>query len=407
MANYFTYKNDSGLILTQTSTLLEDVQYEWQQALGTDLSLEPGTPQGRMIEAITTARKFAIGLAAETANQINPNYASGIFLDAIAALFGIKRLAATRTSVLATLTGVANTTIQAGALARTTVGDEFYLERQTTIPSSGIVQATFLSVNTGPVPCAQNTLTQMVTQVEGWESINNSSGARLGEDVESDYNLRRRIENSSRYQGVSLIGDIKRGINDVANVTSSYVFNNGTGETVNHQGVDVLEHSVLILVEGGQDDAIAQAIFENLSAGCNMTPIEGQSVIVNVRDGSYGIEYPITFNRPAPIDIIVQISVRNNGYSGDDLERAVKDAIVNWSIGNVDGLDAVGIGDSISAFNISSIVQVQIPTIIVSDVKIARQGDTPTSNELGFKISEVGRFTNANITVLIDPPDPS
>src|SRR5262249_30052068 len=116
MANY-QYLNETGTIVPDTSDLLNGVGNEFKGAFGADLSVTSDTPQGVLIAAETEARDAVVRNNAALANQINPNIAGGVFLDAIAALTGLTRDSAKRSSVLCDLTGVAGTIIPAGSQA--------------------------------------------------------------------------------------------------------------------------------------------------------------------------------------------------------------------------------------------------------------------------------------------------
>lgn len=55
---------------------------------GQDLDISPETPQGVLITMETENRDAIVRNNAELANQINPDLAGGVFLDAIWALMG-------------------------------------------------------------------------------------------------------------------------------------------------------------------------------------------------------------------------------------------------------------------------------------------------------------------------------
>src|SRR5277367_5673296 len=122
----YQYLDATGVIIADTSSLLADVQGEYQSVFGADLIVTPDTPQGVLITAETLARTEVVNNNAALANQINPNIAGGVFLDAILALTGMQRTAQTQTLVTnVTLTGVAGTVIPAGSQAQTAAGDVF------------------------------------------------------------------------------------------------------------------------------------------------------------------------------------------------------------------------------------------------------------------------------------------
>src|ERR1700753_1714778 len=113
----YQYILPTGTVVPDTSGLLSDVQSEYRAVFGADLIVTPDTPQGVLIAAEALARTEVVNNNAALANQINPNIAGGVFLDAIGFLTGIQRTAATSTVVPnVTLSGVPGTVIAAGTL---------------------------------------------------------------------------------------------------------------------------------------------------------------------------------------------------------------------------------------------------------------------------------------------------
>src|ERR1700733_1802182 len=110
----YIYDPLSGVILPQTAFVLAQVIAEYQEAFGADLIVTPDTPQGMLIVAETLARIEVLRINADLANQINPNLAGGVFLDAIFALTGSERNPQVYSTVPGLLTGVATTVIPAG-----------------------------------------------------------------------------------------------------------------------------------------------------------------------------------------------------------------------------------------------------------------------------------------------------
>ena len=100
MAGY-NYITETGIIIPDTSENLTSVQQEFKETFGEDLVLNPETPQGVIINQLTLGRNAVAENNAQLANQINPNYAGGVFLDAIMSLTGMQRRPAQFSSVLA------------------------------------------------------------------------------------------------------------------------------------------------------------------------------------------------------------------------------------------------------------------------------------------------------------------
>lgn len=398
MGNLYQYNTNNGIIVADTSTIKTEVENEFKTAFGSNLETEASTPQGRLIEMETLARQGVIGLCALVSNQLNIDYATGQYLDAIGSLFGLTRNSATSTSVLATITGVAGTVIPAGSLVESTIGNQFYLENTVTIGTNGQIQAYFLSVEKGAIPLVVGTLTSIVSQIVGWETIYNPAAAQIGIEQESDFDFRRRIKDS-RFTGVSLVQSIKSVLNKVENLKSSYIYNNGKGTSVVVDGITIAPHSILVIADGGTDIDVATAVLQKNSSGSDYTAIPNQSTTVSVTDGAYGVDYDVIINRPQVLEFDINITVRQNEYTGSDLQDAVINAILAWSAGEVTSVDGLSIGKNVSPFEIGAAVSEQIPAIFIQNVKVALHGQTPATNELDCKISQIYDIQQANITV--------
>ena len=396
----YTYVTSSGLIVPDTSTVLDQVTQDFKNALGQDLDTTPETPQGRLIQLITDYRTNTLAINALNANQINLRYATGRFLDAIGAFFGVERYAATSTRVLATVTGVSNTVIPQGTQAQTTAGDIFYAENNITISSNGTATGYFLSLEKGPIPCEVNTLTMIVNAVLGWETITNSASATIGTDVESDVDFKLRIQ-ASRNTGISLMSAIKSRLTNIPNVLSSWAYDNYTGDEITYDGIDIPAHSICVVVDGGSNQDIANALYQVKTGGTGYTAISGQSVAVTVTDDNYGVPYTVIFNRPEYVGFKVSITVKSGTYNGSDLASDVKQAIINWSEGLVEGVNGLAIGQNVSPFEISAAVSDQIPEIYVKDCQIALLNGVLGTSELIFTVSQVGQILESNITVTV------
>lgn len=95
-----TYITSSGVIVPNTDNVISELQTEWINQFGAQLSLDSSTPQGRIIETQAMVRKGTLGACAMVANQLNPNRAFGIFLDAHGAFFGVNRPSGRNTEIL-------------------------------------------------------------------------------------------------------------------------------------------------------------------------------------------------------------------------------------------------------------------------------------------------------------------
>src|ERR1700722_17271368 len=125
----YNYVTISGTIIPDTAQNRAAVIQEYKSAFGDDLITTANTPQGVLINMEVLSRDGIARNNATLANQINPNLAGGIYLDALLALTGSKRNKQTFSYTLANLTGEPFTNIPAGVTAKNING--FIFESET------------------------------------------------------------------------------------------------------------------------------------------------------------------------------------------------------------------------------------------------------------------------------------
>lgn len=393
MASNYIYQNN-GIIVPDTADIKETVQNEYKEALGADLSLEDSTPQGRLIDVETDARTEIIENNVFISNSINFNLAFGIILDAWGANFDLYRSSAKSSIVMATITGVAGTVISAGSQASTQAGDIFYLENQVTIPTSGTINATFLSLEKAAIPCPVGSLTKIIDGTLGWETINNSTAAILGNSREGDESFKQQFYGSGLFSGMSLIEDYDNAIKNVENVISCYVRDNGTNAAVVYDGVTIAAHSVYACVDGGDNTEIATALFQRKSGGCNWTAIAGQSVTVDVVDPTYGDPYQVIFNRPNNVSIFSAIALNAGTSTESDLVTAVQTAVTNY-------INSLKIGEDVILLSLAAAIAAAVPGISLTSLTIGTSAGTLSSSNITIHVNEAAKTTAANISVTV------
>lgn len=396
MADLMGYTTQNGVLVPDTAELKSNVEQEFTNALGQGLDLSPETPQGRLIEAETLARKAVLDNNALIANALNPDTSFGVFLDALSALTGTTRRWATHTLVLCTLTGTPNTTVPAGSLARTQAGDTFALADDAIIGADGTVKAYFQAQESGPVPCEVGTLTQIISPVLGWETLNNPTGAALGTVTESDSSLRKRRQ-QQLYRGSALLNSISSAVKNVDGVLSVYADENYTSVVKTVDGISIQPHSIYVVADGGSDKDIAQAIWQHKSLGCGYTGTQEVTVV-----GDFGTPYQVAFNRPdyQPIQISVSVATPTSGVTAD-IEQGVKDALSAWANGEIAGISGLGLGVDVSPFEAASAISAYLPDLFVKNVQVGLVSGELGTAVLAMKVNQKATLAQENITVTV------
>lgn len=393
----YEFLTTTGTVIPDTADLKAEVQAEWRAALGADLTLDDETPQGVMIVGETQSRAAAAANNAALANQINPDVSGGVFLDGLCALFGLQRAAQTRTSVSGvTLTGVAGTVIPIGSRARTADGAVFALAATVTLGAGGTATGSFTAVDAGPVACPSSALSLIVDGVLGWESVTNPTPGTPGVAQQSDESLRSLRRVTLARQGMSTAEAITSALYDTAGIRSLTFRENTTNTTAVIDGVTVRYHAVWACVEGGSDDAVAAALLANKTAGAGFSG----SVMVNVVDPSSGQTYPVQFERPTVVNVLLRVTVRRGLFVGP-ITETVQGAVLSYVDGTLPGERGFVVGAPVSPFEIAGAIGVRAPGLFVTKVEVAPAlTGVYQTDEYPIDIDVVAATTTSSITVV-------
>lgn len=157
--------------------------------------------------------------------------------------------------------------------------------------SSVTVIATFLTEEYGKITLPYGIVTKMINNVTGFTAVTNLLEPTYGRKQESDIELRQSYIAKSALRSntmiESIVGEL---LNNIENVESASGYENDT-DYVDSRGLP--PHSIEIIVEGGDNSEIAQAILRRKAGGIQTYG----SIEVGV-PGVYGDTIPVRFNRP-------------------------------------------------------------------------------------------------------------
>lgn len=157
--------------------------------------------------------------------------------------------------------------------------------------SSVTVIAPFMTEDYGKITIPYGLVTKMVNNITGFEAVTNLLKPTYGRIQETDIELRQSYIAKSALRSntmvESIIGEL---LNNIDNIESASGYENDA-DTIDERGLP--PHSIEIIVEGGDDNEIAEAILRRKAGGIQTFG----SVEVAV-PGNYGDTIPIRFNRP-------------------------------------------------------------------------------------------------------------
>ena len=394
MADY-QYQIDTGVIVPDMSQTLSEVAAEFRAVFGQSLSVDPSTPQGMLITRIAEMRDSVARNNCDVANQINPNVAGGVFLDALVGLHFGQRRAASRSTVTATVTGTNGTIIPKGSIAKTTLGARF--ETMYAVTISGSTQVQMQAIETGPVGADAGTLTKIETSISGWSTVTNPLAATLGRDVESDAQLRSRRLDMLGTQSTSTIAAIRSRLSaQVAGLISHAVVDNPTLSPVTIKGVSIAAKSIAVFTAGGASADIARAIYNATPAG---VPTVGTTT-VNVADTVVsGYSTPIKYTDAATVPVLVKVTVDTSTL---DLQTIIPELVVDYANGEGVTPRNFVVGGDVLPFEIASYINSREPTINIRNVEVTKASPVSWSNApITIDLDEIATVQASSVIVVL------
>ena len=373
---------------------VERLSQRSKEQLGEDIDVSETSVYGKFIRII------AYDLAAEYETLENvyyarfPNTASGVSLDRLCVFAGITRNPATYARHNIKVTGTADTTVLMGGLI---VGNEdnitFYNENDFTIGSDGTANIIVAAVDSGTGGNVDN-IDTIVNPVTGIASIEYVGLEEAGEDIESDYDLRKRFSVAVSGAGACNEDAIRGYIARISGIESVVIVTNDTNEA-DSDGRPAHSFEVYIYGGEGQEQEVADAIFLKKPLGVKAITTEtGSNAITKTVTDQGGFSHSISFSRVTEVTIDINVSIKTNSSYMTSGAAAIKNNLVEYVSG-------IGVGGSVvTSAMYSHVFEVTGVTEVVS-ITQAKSGQTASTATINCDMNEVPITTATNITVTV------
>lgn len=377
----------SGFVAPTFEELLADKRADIRSELGENFDVD-NPPMGTLLRVLSE-RELSLWQAAEGIwMDAFPDTAEGTALDLIASADGVTRTPATKTAVTLTLTGTPATLVPAGSIVRDPdTLNRFVTTADATIGGGGTITVAAEAEDTGVVTAYAGTLTEIVTAVTGWSSVTNAADhTTLGADVETDAALRLRRARAVNLAAGANIDRIVAAVEAVAGVTEVRGFENST-DVEDDNGL--APHSVLVVVLGGADADIAEAIWEAKAAG-----IATNGAVTEAVTGADGNTHDVSFDRPSDVEVYVTVEVYRGGPSAwpSDGEDQVEAAVLEYG-------DALTIGADVIVRDIDQTIDVA--GIRRTEIYVGLSASPGEQDDITIAPTERAVFDSARVVVTV------
>ncbi len=377
-----SFNAETGFSVQSAAEIRQAIVDDWTAVFDDEtatLNTGSESPAGQIIDSLTVLNVAKDSEIMFVANQFNPRVASGSFQDALAQIYFLTRKTEQPTVVTCTCTGLYGTVIPAGSIVQSEDGLKFTSDGDATIPYEGHIDVEFSCTEPGAISVGANAVTKIVSVIPGWDTVNNSIAGTPGSLVESRSAMERRraLSVAANAHGSRLA--LQGSLMTIDGVVDCLVLENKTDYVVVKKNVVLPGHSVGICIYGGQDDDIAEMIYNKLDAGCGTAG----NTEVNYTDdtvNNYWIYRPTTKN------VYITVEINRTETMVSTVVDDIKNAVYADFYGNDTNSDnpRVGLGQKIFASRFSVAI---IKTAGVTDL---------VSIKLGWNTTSIGQSLTIN-----------
>lgn len=383
------YEDSTGLHTPDYPSVLQYYTDATKAIFGNDIYLEPDSKDGQYIAIFAAAAFDLCQIAQAVYNSFSPFTAIGKALSTQVKINGIAREIATYSQVDLQIVGQVGTVITNG-VAADTLGQKWVLPAEVIIPGSGDITVTALSAIRGNISAAANTVTTIFTPTRGWQSVNNPDAAVAGAPVESDAQLRIRQTESVAQPALTVFESTVGLVASVQGVTRYRGYENDTNST-DVNGIPA--HTISLVVQGGDDMAIAQAIWDKKTPGTGTYGTTEETIY-----DQYGTPDVIKFYRPTEVTIGVQITIEALPGFVSPTADLIKAAVSEY-------IDSLRIGDDVYISRVYTPANLygtpEGDTYDITDLAIKKNADPFGSSNINLLFNEIAICTTADVEVIV------
>lgn len=379
----------NGISAPQFADVLAWLQDQYRAIYGADVYLGNDSQDGQFLGILAAAINDSNAAAVACYNAFSPATAQGAGLSSVVKINGIARLVPTPSTVDLQIVGQAGTVIDRG-LVEDAEGNEWALPATVTIPVGGMVLVTATASELGAISAPPATVTRIKTPVFGWQTVTNPTAAVEGRPVETDAALRVRQALSVAVPSLTIFEGIIGSVANLPGVTRIRGYENDTDAT---DANGIPSHSIAVIVEGGDAQAIAETIAEKKTPG---TGTAGD-IVTTVVD-SVNSTHTIRFARPVPVAVGVQITIDPlPGYSTSilaEVKQAVSDYVNGLPIGADVVFSKVFVPANLGNVGVGSVYD-------ITSLTLSKNGGPPASANVTVAFNEAAEMTPDDVTITV------
>jgi len=329
-----------GVTVDTFNEIYDRVVTGLKEAYGDNITVDQDSPDGQAIGISAKGNLDLQSFLLALYSNFDPDFATGAMQDVILKFTGLTRRPASKSTVDLTIVTDKALALSAGYKVKDLTGQEWETESEN-ILTLGSNTVSFVASEWGAVEAPLNTITEPVTIVLGVVSVTNPLAAIVGNNEETEAEVRLRRKKSLENPAFSTLGAITSkliGLNGVLDV-APYENKTDIYDAVR----DINKHTQWLVVDGGDVAEIIENISIQKTGGCDTKgSVSGQWTEDYIRqDGSTRTYiHSANFDRPAPITVYVKANARRRVVGESVDTDAIEASIATRSFFIADYLQA-------------------------------------------------------------------
>ena len=382
--------DDNGVVYDKYADIVTDMSAKAVELLGESINLDQDSAYGHFMQIVAETEAIANEIDQDVFDAGSVENSSGTTLAGNVAFVGVERSGFSYSTISSVqLTATKAVTVPANTRYGTATNVIFETDEELVITGAGTGTVSCTCTVAGPFDVAIGELNLIKSSVNGISAVTNLTAAVPGVKRQTDAQLKETHTITVATSGENDSAGIYQALYEIP-VTKALVVDNDTDAIVD----TVPANTIRVIVIGGEDEDVANAIWNNKTTG---VPTFG-SESYECYDSTYGQTKTIYFDRGAtePVDIAINITKQGNFPS--DGENTIKEAFAtifdSYTLGST-----VIYNQCISA--VFSVVGVQLNSITVDSGTADVTMTAIQLPSLDIERDSSDRITAINVTITV------
>lgn len=356
---------------------------------GEDINLSERSPMGLFLRVIAWSLSLLWQVAERVYHNAHLPSAEGIHLDYVCEKGDIYRFPALQSSGEVKITGTPKKKIYKGFRVGTVSGQVFETLQECEIGEEGSVLVPVRCIALGS---SGNVVAEEISVLINPElditTVTNPKSFQNGRDVETDDELRERYKLSFVATGKATIDAIRAHLLKIPTLRGVKVIENDTMEEKN----GMKPKSVKVIVLGGTDEEVAQAILDSKAAGIATSGNVSYMAVDNI-----GEKHEMRFSRATDVAVYVRATVKflKSSYDTEEVKEDIRRRILRY-------VNAIGMGNDVIASRVLSRILCGDSMIEDASVQIGKSKETLSTANIDILDEEVPATTPDKVVVVVE-----